>query len=154
MCCIRSENFVKGVKEKSLFMDLFANAPQNVVAYEYAKYPELADVLFKNKNLTFVVNSSKINFILPQCGIMMIKRPENFFDIYIPISPQISLVLTDYVVVNNGILVVGESNEVRADIINMCAVKTEFLFNQKALYAKEYKDLERYREYMLSLNSG
>lgn len=153
LCLIRSEEFVKGIAKKSLFIDVLANTPPNVVAYTYMRKPELVDKLFESKSFSFAF-STATKFILPQRGMYLISR-SNSFDVYIPISPNIAIVLTEYAVIDNdGVLIVGEANDHDVEILNKIGIKTEIKYNQRAIYAQSEDDLIKYRDFLLSLKEG
>ena len=132
---------------------MLANTPPKVVAYTYMRKPELVDKLLESNSFSFAV-STATKFILPQRGMYLISR-SNSFDVYIPISPNIAIVLTEYAVIDNdGVLIVGEANDHDVEILNKIGIKTEIKYNQRAIYAQSEDDLIKYRDFLLSLKEG
>lgn len=153
-CIVRSEEFVKAVKRKFLFIELLANTAPNTIIYAYLKNPEIIDQFISEKNISFVV-SKDANFILPQCGAYSVTRGSKNFDIYIPISPKIAIMLTDSNTTDKeGRLIVGSVEGKIIDTLNNCGIRAEVTYNQRAIYAQSEDDLIKYRDVLLSLKEG
>ena len=87
LCWVRSPEFVKQVKGKSVFIGILANAEQNAVIYTYLRHRDIVDNIFKNLNFTVLINKSNVNFLLPQYGIVCVGKPGSY-NVYIPISKK------------------------------------------------------------------
>ena len=150
LCYIRSEEFVKSVEKNSAMIDLLANSPANAVVYTYLRHPDIIDRVIKNKNLTFII-SKENNFIIPQYGGYSMKRG-GLIDVIIVVSPNVAFRLTDDTVRNKGgNLKVDSASKNQVDILNQVAIRSEFKYNRRALYAQTEQDLLKYKDFLLSL---
>ncbi len=150
LCTVRSEKFVEDIKQKSIFLDMLGNAPQNVALYQYARHPEIIDKWFSSLNLSFLTNDTKSNLILPQCGILILdKEQKSKYDVIIPVAPNLGFLLTEDDVMDNALWKVGRLSIEEIDKLNKFAIDIEFQYNHKAIYAKTMQDLEKYRTWLL-----
>ena len=85
LCLIRSQSFVSDIKNKSVFIDFLANAPQNVVVYEYFKNPSLVDNYIPGDSISYIKNETDINYVLPQFYAIGMKQKNHRID-YFPAS--------------------------------------------------------------------
>ena len=95
LCWVRTPELAEGVKKKSVFIDILANQPQNVIAYTYFNDSTIVDKYFEKLNFTIIKNNSKANYLLPQTGIVVLgDNSFTNYNTYIPITPEILILLT------------------------------------------------------------
>ncbi|MBP5404995.1 MAG: hypothetical protein J6Y74_03505 [Clostridia bacterium] len=152
LCIIRSQSVVNDIKKKSVFMDFLADAPQNVVVYQYFKDQTLVDEYIFGDNISYVKNETELNYILPQFYAIGMEQKDHTVDYFIPISPKVLVRLTSAKTIIGNQLIVGRMRESDVDNLNKFAIKQEFLNNHRAVYAKEKEDLERYVHFIKSLS--
>lgn len=150
ICWMRSPVFAKAVEEKSFAIKagLIANEPQNIVLMQYFNDPDIVDRYFSDMNMTFIINNSNVDFILPQIGFVSPKTfDENQFEVYIPIHPKAAIYLTHKEVIIDGSLVVYCVGEHDVDYINKLSINNEFHNNVGNIYAENEADILRYKEF-------
>lgn len=150
LCWVRSPAFVKQVKEKSVLIDILANAKQNAVIYTYLCHRNIVDDIFKNLNFTVIINKSNINFLLPQYGVVCVGKQESL-NVYIPISTKVLILLSRKNYFNNGNINFGIFNETEVDKFNKIAITTDFKYNVGSVFAKKENDLTRYKDHISRL---
>ena len=150
LCWVRSPHFVRQVKTKSLFIDMLANKEQNVVIYAYLQHRNLVDDIFKNLNFSVIVNSTNINFLLPQYGIVCVAKL-GLLNVYIPISTKVLLHLSHENYVYAGKINFGIFNETEVDKFNKTAMEIDFKHNIGSVFAKHENDITRYNDYIDNL---
>lgn len=73
-------------------------------------------------------------------------------DVIIVVSPNVAFRLTDDTVRNKGgNLKVDSASKNQVDILNQVAIRSEFKYNRRALYAQTEQDLLKYKDFLLSL---
>lgn len=150
LCWMRSPSIVSEITKKSLFINLYKNAPQNVVMYQYFKSPRTTDKYIIGNNLSYVKNETNINYILPQLYVIALRR-NNIYDYFIPITPKLLIRLTTEKTLNENIFYIGNMTETDVDNLNKWAITFEYKHNHKAIYAKNKEDLERYVDFIKNL---
>lgn len=151
LCMIRSQSFVSEIKKKSLFIDIYGNAPQNVIMYQYFKSPELVDKYIVGNNLSYVKNETNMNYILPRYYVVGIKQENGVFDFFIPITTKILVRLTTEKTIDGQILYTGRMTDLDVDNFNKLAILYELKHNNQAVYAKNKDDLEKYVDFLKEL---
>jgi len=149
LCLIRSPEFVKEVRKKSIFIDLLENSPQNTIMYTFFSHPKFNVDFLKGYNMYFVKNISNINFILPQLGIIGIKVTNMINNYFIPITPKLAILLSNdggSFGKKNRFKIIDDKN---VDNLNKFAIYNEKKHNKCAIYAQEKSDLERYKNFLL-----
>lgn len=145
---MRSPANVK-IFSKELLIDI--NRPQDMMLMAYNANPMLVDSIFENAKMNIILNKTNFGFVIPQNCFYTISK-DGCVMIVAPISPFAALVLnfderlkdnfTDYgTIYDLGLL----------DVFNHAAFKYEFKENRQCVYAKEEKDLTRYKEYINQL---
>lgn len=152
LCLVRSESFVNSVKEKSKFIELYANAPQNVIMYQYFKSPKLVDKYIVGNNLSFVINDTDINYVLPMFYTISI-LDNGISNFYIPITPKVLIRLTTEKMICGNILYFGKMEETDVDNFNKIAIQSEFRNNKGAIYALKEDDLKRYVSFIKTIEN-
>lgn len=153
LCLVRSESFVNSVKEKSKFIELYANTPQNVIMYQYFKSPELVDKYIVGNNLSFVINDKDINYVLPRFYTVSI-LDNGISNFYIPITPKVLIRLTTEKMICGNTLYFGKMEITDVDNFNKYAIQCEFRNNKGAIYAQKEEDLKRYVSFVKNLNNN
>lgn len=150
LCIIRSEKLVEEISKKSLFMQFYQNAPQNIVAYMYANQPELVDYIISNHNVTLIINRLKDEqFILLQHGLIVYShKDDKKLEIMMPIAPNVAILFTNEEVKIGNKLTILEVSAKHVSEFNRLAIRFEKLYNKKAVYAKRKCDLEKYKEFI------
>lgn len=150
LCVIRSQKFVNDVANKSLMINHLRNEPQNAIAYHYTHNPDIVDKFFAKHNLTFLINQTENNLILPQYGILLLdKDHKTKYDVFIPVAPNLTLLLTQENVMENDRWNIGRLSAEGVVKLNQFAVDIEFHYNHKALYGRTQNDLIMYRDWLL-----
>ena len=152
LCLIRSQSFINDIRKKSVFIDFIANAPQNAVIYQYFKEPKLIDDYIFGNNISYIKNETDINYVLPQFYAIGMRQEDGTIDYFIPVSPKVLLRLTSAQMIIGDQLIVGYMKKSDVDNLNKYAIQQELSHNQKAVYAKEKEDLERYVPFIKSLS--
>ena len=149
---MRSESFVNSVKEKSKFIELYANAPQNVIMYQYFKSPKLVDKYIVGNNLSFVINDTDINYVLPMFYTISI-LDNGISNFYIPITPKVLIRLTTEKMICGNTPYFGKMEETDVDNFNKIAIQSEFRNNKGAIYALKEDDLKRYVSFIKTIEN-
>ena len=144
--------FVNSVKEKSKFIELYANAPQNVIMYQYFKSPKLVDKYIVGNNLSFVINDTDINYVLPMFYTISI-LDNGISNFYIPITPKVLIRLTTEKMICGNTLYFGKMEETDVDNFNKIAIQSEFRNNKGAIYALKEDDLKRYVSFIKTIEN-
>lgn len=156
---LRSPERVKLYCENSTTWFLFATSPQNQLLYEYEKRKELFNKFFDGYNINIFQNKTKINFIIPQvCFYDILLSPNKEVMFVFPISPGIAIVLIKNIekyIDADGVLLHQITTDERViDRFNKNAIYAEYMYNKQNVYAKNREDLERYSDFITSLNNG